>query len=58
MAKDQNADHAYLAAKLIRLLIRRHNLPANSDQIPALICEIVTVESLIHSYRMVKEPGA
>ena len=54
MNEDQNVDIAYYEAKLTRLLIRRHNLPPDSDQMPTLTLEINAVENLVRSYGMVK----
>lgn len=58
MNQDQNSDHAYQEAKLIRLLIRRHNLPPDSEQMPALMLEINVVENLVRSYRLAKRLSA
>jgi hypothetical protein len=54
MNEDQNAGHSYLEAKLVRLLVRRCHLPANSDQLPPLMLEIIAMESLVSSYRVGK----
>jgi hypothetical protein len=55
MNTDQEADFAYNEAKLIRLLLRRHNLPLDSEQITGLTLEIGAVENLVRSYRIVKQ---
>jgi hypothetical protein len=54
MNKAQEIDHAYQEEKLLRLLARRQNLPTNSDQMPGLAREIMAVEDLVRSYRMVR----
>ena len=54
MNEEQNVDIAYYEAKLTRLLIRRHNLPPDSDQMPTLTLEINAVENLVRSYGMDK----
>jgi hypothetical protein len=54
MNKAQEIDYAYQEEKLLRLLARRQNLPTNSDQMPVLAREIMAVEDLVRSYRMVR----
>jgi hypothetical protein len=54
MNEDQNLDHTYQEEKLTRLLFRRHNLPSDSEQMPALTLEINAVENLVRSYRLVQ----
>lgn len=51
MNEDQEADHD-CKEKLIRLLVRRHDLSPDSDQLPTLAIEINAVESLV-PYRLV-----
>ena len=58
MTEDQKADHAASEAKLIRLLIRRHNLPRDSADRAALTLELENVEDLVRSCRIVKALGA
>jgi hypothetical protein len=53
MNKAQEIDYAYQEEKLLRLLARRQNLPANSDQMPELAREITGLEDLVRSYRIV-----
>jgi hypothetical protein len=45
MDKNQNADRPQNQAKLICLLIRHCNLPADSDQQPSLVLEIIAAEN-------------
>jgi hypothetical protein len=54
MNKAQEIDYAYQEEKLLRLLARSQNLPTNSDQMPGLAREIMAVEDLVRSYRMVR----
>jgi hypothetical protein len=54
MNEDQNLDHANQEETLTRLLSRRHNLPPDSEQMPALKLEINAVENLVRSYRLVQ----
>jgi hypothetical protein len=58
MKKAQEIDYAYQEEKLLRLLARRQTLPANSDQMPDLAREIMAVEDLVRSYRMVRANAA
>ena len=58
MTRDQEADFVYNEQKLIRLLVRRHNLPTDSTQAHELTVEIGAVENLVRSYRIVKQFGA
>lgn len=53
MNKAQEIDYAYEEEKLLRLRARRQNLPANSDQMPGLARQIMAVEDLVRSYRIV-----
>jgi hypothetical protein len=53
MNKAQEIDYAYQEEKLVRLRARRQNPPANSDQMPDLARQIMAVEDLVRSYRIV-----
>jgi hypothetical protein len=55
MNKPQEIDYAYHADRLHLLITRRGELPADSDQIPALDIEIMSIEDLVRSYRLVLE---
>jgi hypothetical protein len=55
MKKAQEIDYAYHADRLLLLIGRRSKLPADSDQIPALDIEIMSIEELVRSYRLVRE---
>jgi hypothetical protein len=54
MNKAQEVDYAYQEENLLRLLVRRQALPANSARLPDLTCEIMAVENLVRSYRIVR----
>ena len=58
MTEDQLADWTYNEERLIRLLLRRHNLPSNSDQRASLAFELSAVENLVRSYRIVNALSA
>jgi hypothetical protein len=45
MGKNQNEDRPQNEAKLICLLIRHCNLPADSDQQPSLVRQIIAAEN-------------
>ena len=53
MTEDQLADWTYNEERLIRLLLRRHNLPSTSAQRASLAFELSAVENLVRSYRIV-----
>jgi hypothetical protein len=55
MNKAQEVDYAYHADRLLLLIARKANLPADSNQIPALDIEIVSIADLVRSYRLVRE---
>jgi hypothetical protein len=55
MNKAQEIDYAYHADRLLLLIARRGKLPADSDQIPALDMEIMSIEDLVRAYRLVRE---
>jgi hypothetical protein len=54
MNEDQEIDYAYHADRLLLLIARRGKLPAGSDQIPALDAELIFIEDLLRSYRLVR----
>ena len=54
MNKAQEVDYPYPEEKLLGLLARRQVLPANSDRLPNLAHEIMALENLVSSYRMVR----
>jgi hypothetical protein len=54
MKKAQEIDHAYQADRLSLLIARRDKLPVHSDQIPGLSIEIMSIEDLVRSYRLVR----
>jgi hypothetical protein len=54
VTKAQEIDHAYHADRLLLLIARRGKLPAGSDQIPALDAELISVEDLVRSYRLMR----
>jgi hypothetical protein len=58
MTEIQRSDWAHHEQKLILLLLRRQNLPLNSDQRTDLLLEIASIENLVHSYRVVYSVGA
>jgi hypothetical protein len=53
MNEVQENDYAYHADRLLLLIARRGKLPADSDQIPALDIEMISIEDLVRSYRLV-----
>jgi hypothetical protein len=53
MTKAQEIDYAYHEERLLLLIARRSKLPAGSDQIPALDAELISIEDLVRSYRLV-----
>jgi hypothetical protein len=59
MNEAQEIDYAYHADRLLLLIARRGKLPSGSDQIPALDAELISIEDLVRSYRLVRahEPG-
>ena len=56
MKDAQEADYSYQVDKLLLLVAQRDKLPANSDQISALNVDIMAVEDLVRSYRLVSTP--
>jgi hypothetical protein len=54
MNEAQEADYAYLADRLLLLIARRGKLPAGSYQIPTLDAELICIEELVSSYRLVR----
>jgi hypothetical protein len=54
MNEAQEIDYAYHADRLLLLIARRGKLPAGSEQIPALDAEMISVEDLVRSYRLVR----
>jgi hypothetical protein len=52
MNEAQEIDYAYHADRLLLLIARRSRLPAGSDQIPALDSELIFIEDLVRSYRL------
>jgi hypothetical protein len=50
----QEADYAYHADRLSLLIARRGELSPDSDQIPALDVELISIEELVRSYRLVR----
>jgi hypothetical protein len=50
----QEADYAYHVDRLSLLIARRGKLPPDSDQIPALDVELISIEDLVRSYRLVR----
>jgi hypothetical protein len=55
MNKAQETDHAYHADRLLLLIARRDKLPADSDQIPALDINVMSIADPVRSYRLVRE---
>jgi hypothetical protein len=55
MNEAQEIDYAYHADRLRRLIGRRDKLPPDSDLIPALDFEMISIEQLVRSYRLVRE---
>jgi len=55
MNEAQEIDYAYHSDRLLLLIARRGKLPPDSDQIPALDAELISVEDLVRSYRLVRE---
>jgi len=56
MNEAQQIDYAYHADRLLLLIARRDKLPAGSDQISALDAEMISIEDLVRSCRLVREP--
>jgi hypothetical protein len=56
MNKVQEIDYAYHSDRLLLLIARRSKLPAGSDQVPALDAELISIENLVRSYRLVRAP--
>jgi hypothetical protein len=54
MNEAQQIDYAYQTDRLLLLIARRDKLPAHSDQIPGLSIEIMSIEDLVRSYRLVR----
>jgi hypothetical protein len=50
----QEADYAYHVDRLSLLIARRGKLPPDSDQIPTLDVELISIEDLVRSYRLVR----
>jgi hypothetical protein len=50
----QETDYAYHADRLSLLIARRGKLLSDSDQIPALDVELISIEDLVRSYRLVR----
>jgi hypothetical protein len=50
----READYAYHSDRLSLLIARRGKLPLDSDQIPALDVELISIEDLVRSYRLVR----
>jgi len=58
MNEAQETDYAYHADRLRLLIAQRDKLPPDSDLIPALNVEILAIEDLVRSYRLVSGHGA
>jgi hypothetical protein len=54
MNESQRIDHAYHEDRLLLLIARNDKLPADSDQKPALLIEIMNIKQLVRSYRLVE----
>jgi hypothetical protein len=54
MNEAQENDYAYHADRLLRLTARRDELPPGSDLIPALDIEMISIEQLVRSYRLLR----
>jgi hypothetical protein len=54
MNKGQKIDYAYHADRLLLLIARRDKLPPGSDLIPALDIEMISIEQLVRSYRLLR----
>jgi hypothetical protein len=54
MNEAQKIDYAYYADRLHLLIARRDRLSPGSDLIPALDVEMVSVEQLVRSYRLLR----
>jgi hypothetical protein len=54
MNESQEIDYAYHADRLLLLITRRDKLPAGSDSIPALDIEMISIEQLVRSYRLLR----
>jgi hypothetical protein len=54
MNEAQEIDYAYHADRLLLLVARRAKLPAGSDEIHALDAELISIEDLVRSYRLVR----
>ncbi len=50
MNEAQKIDYAYHADRLLLFIARRGKLPPDSDQIPALDTELLSIEDLVSSY--------
>ena len=54
MNEAQEIDYAYHADRLSLLIARRSKVPKDSDQIPALDIEMISIEDLGRSHRVVR----
>jgi hypothetical protein len=54
MNEAQEIDYAYHADKLSLLIARRAKMLADSDLIPALDLEMISIENLVRSYRLLR----
>jgi hypothetical protein len=54
MNEAQEIDYAYHADSLCLLIARRDKLLADSELIPALNAELIPIEDLVRSYRLVR----
>jgi hypothetical protein len=54
MNEAKENDYAYHVDRLLRLIARRDELPPGSDLIPALDIEMISIEQLVRSYRLLK----
>jgi hypothetical protein len=54
MNEAQENDYAYPADRLLLRIARRDNLPSGSDLISALDIEMISIEQLVRSYRLLR----
>jgi hypothetical protein len=54
MNEAQEIDYAYHADRLSLLIARRGKLPADSDLLPALEIEMISIGNLVRSYRLLR----
>jgi hypothetical protein len=54
MNEAQEIDYAYHADRLSLLIARRAKMLADSDLIPALDLEMISIENLVRSYRLLR----